>query len=750
MSGAVTWADMRAASARRARARNRRIEAGRASAAWPEFSPQVHLGSGPLGEAQAADREIARMYALRARKLAEFADSRPAAADRAQGEPGAMSAERWSARPEVLRDVSEWATPEVSIGLTRTQVRAEGLLEESLALVHTLPGALAALEGGLLTPEHLRPLLEHVAVIADPQLRAKIEAEVLRWVAERAADRTITTPPQLADRVLRVVKRRDARDAAQRALKALRDRGVYRRAGRGEGLAELVVVGTVPEIEALHTALAACVDALPADPSDARTRDQKMLDVLLDLVLRPGQNDVPPVQVVLTLVLAVQTALGGDAPAELNGRVVSAETARQLLDALAGAGLGAGALAELQRLAGAADPDAESSAAQVLDAEPPDAEPPDAEPPDAEVRDAGPPDARAAAGDRFVDDPGWEPWEPEMQGPLAEWEADWQRRLDAGLVDDPDPMPDDVAVALAGQRAADGEIDLELDRLLSEAQERWWVEFEAGRIPDPDPPEVRTESPPGDPTDPPPDDALPTSQWWAAADRAVRAASAAQLAAEQALAHAGRLVRVAARADAADEQAWRRSGAGRVAAAEDAVAAVRAATAADRAALVDLLTRTAGGGLADRPRLALVDALSGALVSLTDLSGLRRAAHCGRPACRRRPDRCDHDLSGRPGLGAPPPSDGYRPGAGLERFVRARDRRCRFPGCRRRVRAGELDHHLPYPLGATSAANLVGLCASDHRGKHQAPGCTHHLDAGGTLTVTTPSGLVATTGPPPF
>ncbi len=62
--------------------------------------------------------------------------------------------------------------------------------------------------------------------------------------------------------------------------------------------------------------------------------------------------------------------------------------------------------------------------------------------------------------------------------------------------------------------------------------------------------------------------------------------------------------------------------------------------------------------------------------------------------------------------------------------MRARDRRCRFPGCRRRVpEAGELDHH---------------------RGKHQAPGWTHTLAPDGTLTVTTPTGLTAITTPPPY
>ncbi|HYX94942.1 MAG TPA: hypothetical protein VE823_07735 [Geodermatophilus sp.] len=62
--------------------------------------------TGPLGAVQAADREIARQVAVRARAVAAFAASRPASADRAQGEPGGCP---WSGgpRPEVLRPVSE-------------------------------------------------------------------------------------------------------------------------------------------------------------------------------------------------------------------------------------------------------------------------------------------------------------------------------------------------------------------------------------------------------------------------------------------------------------------------------------------------------------------------------------------------------------------------------------------------------------------------------------------------------------------
>src|SRR3954463_4183249 len=88
-----------AVAARRARQRNRVLRAVEASSGWPEFVPQVGAARGPLGGVQDGEREIARWPAVRSRKLAEYAETRPASADRAQGEPGAMSPERHAARP---------------------------------------------------------------------------------------------------------------------------------------------------------------------------------------------------------------------------------------------------------------------------------------------------------------------------------------------------------------------------------------------------------------------------------------------------------------------------------------------------------------------------------------------------------------------------------------------------------------------------------------------------------------------------
>ncbi|WP_141233841.1 HNH endonuclease signature motif containing protein [Geodermatophilus saharensis] len=210
---------------------------------------------------------------------------------------------------------------------------------------------------------------------------------------------------------------------------------------------------------------------------------------------------------------------------------------------------------------------------------------------------------------------------------------------------------------------------------------------EDGPPPDtgPDDPAVRHRSAP----------AVPDG-WWARADRAVD--DAALLALDRALGHARRLVATAERADTAEETTWATSPAGRVSAARDVLTALAAATDQARADLADLLGRTAGGGLADRPRLALTDTLTGALLALTDLPAPQQAARAGT------------------GLVAPGASPGYRPAAALDRYVRARDRRCRFPGCRRLVpRRGELDHHTPWPAGPTTAANLAGSCTGHHR-----------------------------------
>jgi hypothetical protein len=135
-----------------------------------------------------------------------------------------------------------------------------------------------------------------------------------------------------------------------------------------------------------------------------------------------------------------------------------------------------------------------------------------------------------------------------------------------------------------------------------------------------------------------------------------------------------------------------------------------------------------GTGLAHRPHIAIVDKLRGSLVALTDATGVRHGeAH-----------------------GPPPETDGYAPGAELDRFVRLRDRRCRFPGCRRRARGCDLDHRREWPDGPTAHHDLCCLCEHHHRLKHQAPGWRFDEADDGGLAISMPNGEVRVSHPPRF
>jgi len=169
------------------------------------------------------------------------------------------------------------------------------------------------------------------------------------------------------------------------------------------------------------------------------------------------------------------------------------------------------------------------------------------------------------------------------------------------------------------------------------------------------------------------------------------------------------------------------------------------------ASLADLLAiRTlAGTGLAHIPEIAIIDEISGQLLALTNATQLRHTATCGRPACRTGQRPCTHPPQCR-GLGPPPNSPGYSPSGPLGRFVRARDRRCRFPGCRAAAIRCDLDHNTPWPAGTTSADNLCCLCRHHHRLSHQAPGWTMTRLPDGGQQWTTPGGDTITTHPPRY
>lgn len=95
--------------------------------------------------------------------------------------------------------------------------------------------------------------------------------------------------------------------------------------------------------------------------------------------------------------------------------------------------------------------------------------------------------------------------------------------------------------------------------------------------------------------------------------------------------------------------------------------------------------------------------------------------------------------------GQSPPEPRYRPSTALARFIRCRDRTCRFPGCTRTVT--DIDHTIAYPFGPTAASNLVALCREHHLCKTFWAGWRTRQFTDGTLEWTDPDGGTHITRP---
>jgi len=92
----------------------------------------------------------------------------------------------------------------------------------------------------------------------------------------------------------------------------------------------------------------------------------------------------------------------------------------------------------------------------------------------------------------------------------------------------------------------------------------------------------------------------------------------------------------------------------------------------------------------------------------------------------------------------------YEPSKRLAILVRARQRRCSFPGCRHPASGCDLDHTLAYHRGGpTCECNLSPLCRWHHRAK-QAPGWQLDQPEPGTLVWTAPHGRSYTVTPEPY
>ena len=277
----------------------------------PDLRHVLDEGIEHLERAAAASRAIARLSAVVATSLAQFARCRPSALfDRQPGEQGAMSAATRAARPAVLSEVSEWAVDEVAPALGITSAAARAQLGKSLVLAERLPATLALLTRGELTPAHARRMVNLVGPVEDDAQRADIEAHVLGLLDRK-------TPPQLGDCARRIVLRKDADAAARKLVAAVRERGV-RLHERRDGTASISLDLPLPAAAAIYRALEKYAEDARTE-GDERTKQQRMADCLQDLVLRPGENGMPPVTVALTLVATLETMLGGAEPGQVEG-----------------------------------------------------------------------------------------------------------------------------------------------------------------------------------------------------------------------------------------------------------------------------------------------------------------------------------------------------------------------------------------------------------------------------------------------
>ncbi|MGY1844136.1 DUF222 domain-containing protein [Modestobacter sp. SYSU DS0875] len=289
------------------------------------LSASFEAGGYHLAGVRAAQAAIGAHEARRARAIAAFCRSRPSSLDRPENEIGAAAAATRAARPSALAPVSEWAVDEVAVALSLTDAAATRVVVQSLQLVERLPGTLRALERGALTWDHARVMSELVAPL-DEEVRATAEERLLGRLGSK-------TPAQLRVAAHRVVARLDAAAVARRIAAAIRDRHVAVHPG-ADGMGTLSATLPLPVLRAVQNALEQYADAA-AVPGDERTRAQRMADCLVDLVLRPGEHGLAPVQAQLTVVAGAGTLLGtDDEPGEVDGDLVPAEMVRRLAQAL--------------------------------------------------------------------------------------------------------------------------------------------------------------------------------------------------------------------------------------------------------------------------------------------------------------------------------------------------------------------------------------------------------------------------------
>ena len=176
--------------------------------------------------------------------------------------------------------------PQLALALSASEARAGQLLAEAEALV-VLPGAIEAVEAGLLTIEQSRTVIDQLKVLPLPDRVAVWRRLQARLIG--AADGLVQPPARLADTLRRWVIAQDRQAAEQRRREAQQDRRVEFRS-RADGLHELFALGmTGPDRLAIGARIAA--RSTPWGSEDDRTADQRRYDAFRDLLL--GRDQLP-------------------------------------------------------------------------------------------------------------------------------------------------------------------------------------------------------------------------------------------------------------------------------------------------------------------------------------------------------------------------------------------------------------------------------------------------------------------------
>ena len=227
-----------------------------------------------LEEVAALDRQIARLSAVRARRVTDARNHlhRQAPTDTSTG--GHVWSTARVERVELFTELAQFTR--------RTEYRAATLIDTSTALVDRLPATLAAVAAGAVSWEHAEVIAKHSDGL-DGDALVSYDARLAALAAE-------LNPKQLDRKARAQVEFSQRSTAVERAEKAAATRRIYVDPG-ADGMAYLTLFAPAPEIHAIADRAARLAAGLRAG-GDPRSMGHLKLDVLCDLMLS-GETSIP-------------------------------------------------------------------------------------------------------------------------------------------------------------------------------------------------------------------------------------------------------------------------------------------------------------------------------------------------------------------------------------------------------------------------------------------------------------------------